>query len=128
MRSYLGILCIISLGVKYFFFFFVLFQVPIYGGTDRPLISKLPPGYEVYHGRDGLGNTTTAMNIAHASSLDTSIHAVQALIKLVQQHPKEVNVCAVGPLTNLALAERLWPDFSTNLNSVSIMGGNMYGK
>ncbi|KAJ8037743.1 Inosine-uridine preferring nucleoside hydrolase [Holothuria leucospilota] len=103
-------------------------KVPIYGGAGRPLISKLPPGYELYHGRDGLGNTTTAMKIAQASSLDTSINAVQALINLVQQHPKEVNVCAVGPLTNLALAERLWPDFSRNLKSVCIMGGNMYGE
>ena len=39
--------------------------------------------------------------------------------------PGEIIICAVGPLTNLALALRLDPAITNNVKSVVIMGGSV---
>jgi purine nucleosidase len=51
-------------------------------------------------------------------------HAVDALIRLVRAEPAgSVTICALGPLTNIAMALRLAPDIGPRLAGLSIMGG-----
>jgi hypothetical protein len=40
----------------------------------------------------------------------------------------EVTLLCLGPLTNIALAIRMDPNFCTNVKEIFIMGGNMEGK
>jgi purine nucleosidase len=54
-------------------------------------------------------------------------HAVQALLALVREHPGEVTLVAVGPLTNVALAMALDPGFADALGALVIMGGVFAG-
>ena len=54
-------------------------------------------------------------------------HAVQALTELVRARPGEVTLVAVGPLTNVALAMALDPDFADALGGLVIMGGVFAG-
>ncbi|SDS47749.1 Inosine-uridine nucleoside N-ribohydrolase [Friedmanniella luteola] len=54
-------------------------------------------------------------------------HAVPALTGLVRDHPGEVTVVAVGPLTNVALAMALDPDFAGALGGLVVMGGVFAG-
>ncbi|MCP3426159.1 nucleoside hydrolase [Rothia sp. AR01] len=49
--------------------------------------------------------------------------AAVALGEAVCGAPGEVAVVAIGPLTNLALALRLYPDFARDVAGISIMGG-----
>jgi inosine-uridine nucleoside N-ribohydrolase len=44
-------------------------------------------------------------------------------VDLVRANPGEITLVAVGPLTNVALAMRLDPDFAADLKSLVIMGG-----
>ena len=39
----------------------------------------------------------------------------------------EITLVALAPLTNIALAMKLDPDFGTKLKAVTIMGGNTEG-
>ena len=41
--------------------------------------------------------------------------------------PGELNLVAVGPLTNVAMAIRLDPEFGKRLKKCFIMGGNYHG-
>jgi inosine-uridine nucleoside N-ribohydrolase len=54
-------------------------------------------------------------------------HAVQAMTDLVRARPGEVTLVALGPLTNVALAMTLDPDFAGALGGLVIMGGVFAG-
>lgn len=49
--------------------------------------------------------------------------AANLLIREVRAHPHQVTVIAAGPLTNLALAIRLDPDFAAEAKQLVFMGG-----
>ncbi|WP_375425660.1 nucleoside hydrolase [uncultured Friedmanniella sp.] len=54
-------------------------------------------------------------------------HAVAALVEAVTARPGELILVAVGPLTNVALAMLLEPDFAASLGQLVIMGGVFAG-
>ena len=79
-----------------------------------------------YQGKDGLGD---AVGISDPDlSLIKPIHAVSALVKLAKENAGHLNIAALGPLTNIALACRMDPLFGKNIKSLSAMGGNKHGK
>lgn len=49
--------------------------------------------------------------------------AAEWLIAQTKAHPGQIEILAAGPLTNLALAVRLDPDFAKRVKSLVIMGG-----
>ena len=78
------------------------------------------------HGMDGLGDVE---GIPHPDmSLLKPEHAVNALIRIINQHPGEITLVPIGPLTNIALACQLDPHISSKLKDVVIMGGNFEAK
>ena len=58
-------------------------------------------------------------------SLPTS---AQLMIDLVKAHPHQVTILCIGPLTDLALAARLQPDFIPLVKEVVAMGGSYGGE
>lgn len=50
--------------------------------------------------------------------------AANLLIRLVHKYPGEVTIIATGPLTNLALAQRLDPQFAALAKELVMMGGS----
>ncbi|HKX43273.1 MAG TPA: nucleoside hydrolase [Burkholderiaceae bacterium] len=51
--------------------------------------------------------------------------AANFLIRTVRRFPGQVTVIATGPLTNLALAQRLDPQFAANAKELVFMGGSL---
>lgn len=51
--------------------------------------------------------------------------AAHFLIRTVHEHPHQVTVYAAGPLTNIALAIRLDPEFASLAERIVIMGGSL---
>jgi len=93
--------------------------IPIYQGCARPLLQTEPADASNFHGEDGLGGagkptTTRPVEAEHASL---------ALIRLVQENPGQLTLLTLGPLTNLALAIRLYPNLPRQLKRLVIMGG-----
>ena len=103
-------------------------DIPVYAGAAFPLCGesvRIP----VYHGFDGLGDMNNRIdNPQWMDQILQKEHAVNAMIHLVNQHQKEISLIAVGPLTNLALAQRLDPMFPSKLKDLTIMGGNYQGR
>ena len=54
-----------------------------------------------------------------------SEHAALALIRQLCAQPGEITVLATGPLTNLALAERLRPGVLKEARQIIVMGGSL---
>ena len=74
------------------------------------------------HGADGLGDIGAA-SLA-VSGAPTKESAADQLLRLGREHPGELDLLAVGPLTNLGLALRAEPDALGRYRSVVIMGGS----
>ncbi|XP_032236197.2 inosine-uridine preferring nucleoside hydrolase [Nematostella vectensis] len=99
-------------------------DIPVYKGATKGLLGHTfdLPGY---HGVDGLGDATDAKE--PDLTLLQKGHAVSAMLDIVRKLPGEVTIIALAPLTNLALACRMDPEFSRNLKAIYMMGGNHHG-
>ncbi|CAN7986764.1 unnamed protein product [Ixodes hexagonus] len=96
--------------------------IPVYQGCGRPLVQK-PATCHVYHGQDGLGGVAEQLPLPDDDLEPLAQHASAAMVELVSAHPGEVTLVALGPLTNLAVAQRLDPGFLGALKRLVIMGG-----
>ena len=54
--------------------------------------------------------------------------AAEFLLEMTRKYPGEVSVIAMGPLTNLALAQRLDPEFANRVKEVVTEGGEFLGR
>ena len=93
-------------------------QVPVYLGCRRPMVREWVSAENV-HG-DGVGGLS--MDMDGVSPEDE--HAVDALLRLTAEEPGALNVVAIGPLTNIAMAIVKDPDFAHRVKHLYIMGGS----
>ncbi|MCY3832098.1 MAG: nucleoside hydrolase [Chloroflexi bacterium] len=95
--------------------------VPVYAGIDRPLISEWEDAAE-FHGGDGLGNYRDRPALTRTIEDE---HAVLALLRLSREYAGELTLIALGPLTNIAAAVRLDPEFPARIKQFVFMGGTI---
>ena len=96
---------------------------PVYRGASRPLIVE-PQYAPAFHGENGLGDVELPMP-EDAEMHDTP--AWDALYDCAKKHPGELRLIAIGPLTNIAIALTKYPELSTLLHTILIMGGAASG-
>ena len=91
-------------------------EVPVYAGADHPL--RREPVYATdFHGSSGLGD---AQLPAPAGS--SAGDAVDFLVRQLTASA-DLTIVAVGPLTNLALAETQAPGLLKRARNIVVMGG-----
>jgi purine nucleosidase len=90
--------------------------VPVFPGARRPLLREWVEANA--HG-DGKGNHDWPPPTQKAETQ----HAAEAIVELATQHPGEIDIIAIGPLTNVALALGLDPDLPQKIREIWIMGG-----
>lgn len=88
-------------------------------GAEAPIGQDLNHPADFVHGSEGFGHVPP---ITVAGSPDPR-GAATFLCEMAAAYPGEIVLCAVGPLTNLALALQHDPAITKNLKSVVIMGG-----
>lgn len=59
----------------------------------------------------------------YSQCIDKKEHAVNALVRYADKYKGQLNLMAIGPLTNIALAVRLDPTFASKVKTITIMGG-----
>lgn len=90
--------------------------VPLPGG-------EMIPGFVdpvLLNGRNGLGESAVAVAELHKPH-----DAVKLLIELVRQHPQEVTLLTLGPLTNVLAAQERDPEFLSLLRELVCFGGSI---
>lgn len=95
-------------------------DIKVYKGADKPLIVPLHTAYAV-HGEDGLGGVV----IPESKADIEKENAYDALYKKAKELNGELVVCAVGPLTNIAITIFKYPDFVNYVKEIVIMGGSI---
>jgi purine nucleosidase len=98
--------------------------IPIYRGCAKPLLQYRPDDATEFYGADGLGGAGQAQT----SRIVESEHASLAMIRLAREHPAELTLLTLGPLTNVALAVRLEPAFLGQLKRIVMMAGAVDGR
>ena len=93
-------------------------DVPVAPGAARPLLRRLTTA-TFFHGEDGIGGVPLPpLSVAPAGE-----SAALMLCRLARRYEGQLNLVAVGPLTNVALASRLDPAFPSRLRRLVVMGG-----
>ena len=91
-------------------------------GADRPLKGKPVYAYS-FHGKNGLGKANIEQRGREQWYQFFSGKADELILKLARQHPNELTLIAIGPLTNVALALQKDLEGMKKLKEVVIMGG-----
>jgi len=98
-------------------------NVPVYKGEYKPLRRKLETS-KFFHGKDGLGDTGPYSPTKKAQKEN----AVDKIISIINDHPNEIEIIAIGPLTNIAKVFISNPSIIKKIKTLYIMGGIGEGK
>lgn len=96
--------------------------VPVYKGADKPLFKELQIAAYV-HGADGLGGAV----LPPSEAPEQPLAAWDALYQAARTAEGRLEIVAVGPLTNLAIAFGKYPKLKDLVKRILIMGGAAQG-
>jgi purine nucleosidase len=97
-------------------------DIDVHCGCDAPMVLKLQTA-EMVCGPDGLDGCGLGPPIGGPAP----IHAVAQIIALLRAAAKgSMTICALGPLTNIAMALRLAPEIADAISEIVVMGGSMH--
>jgi purine nucleosidase len=94
-------------------------DVPVALGAAHPLIGRAHGYAHHVHGDDGQGNAGDTSYVATYAP----VTAAEQIIACAKARPGEIEIVAVGPLTNLAIALGLCPELPGLVRGVTVMGG-----
>lgn len=97
-------------------------NIPVAKGAGRPLLIRPRGVGDFVHGADGFGG----LNPLPPAGQVLDLPAAQFIVETITQHPHEVTLVPIGPLTNIALALRLEPKIVDLVHEVVLMGGAAY--
>ncbi len=97
-------------------------DVAVYAGCERPMVRPLVTAEHV-HGSTGLDGA----DLPEPSVPLAEGHAVDFLVAtLLAAEPGEITLCALGPLTNVAMAMILEPAIVPRIGGIVAMGGGFF--
>lgn len=97
-------------------------DVPVYRGSARPMVKTLVTAEHVHGptGLDGAGLPPPRLQAGRG-------HAVDRIVDLImEREPGVVTMCALGPLTNVALALLKEPRVAERIDCIVMMGGGFF--
>jgi inosine-uridine nucleoside N-ribohydrolase len=96
-------------------------DIPVVAGVGAPLLREFTGLGKLVHGENGLGDVP----LDHSTREATPGWAASEIVRRVMDAPGELELLALGPLTNVALALSIEPRVATALRSLVVMGGTV---
>jgi purine nucleosidase len=95
-------------------------DIPVYAGCSRPMAARPLVTAEHVHGQTGLDGP----DLPEPRMPLQAQHGVDFLVdRLRAEPPGSLTICALGPLTNIAMALVKAPDIATRIREIVLMGG-----
>ena len=96
-------------------------DIPVAQGLSQPReLPAFPPSAHV-HGYEGFGTLQVPKQTAQVIAEP----APEFLVRMARKHKGELVLSAIGPLTNVAAALDIDPEFCHNLKRIVVMGGSL---
>ena len=92
---------------------------PVYAGCAKPLVCELETADQV-HGVDGMGDCPW---LKKPSMKVSDGHAVDKILEIIEEGDGDIEILAIGPLTNIATAIIQRRDIMQKVPHITIMGG-----
>ncbi|PHV71071.1 ribonucleoside hydrolase RihC [Sporanaerobium hydrogeniformans] len=99
--------------------FFQKENVPVAVGADRPLIRSYEDASSV-HGKSGM----EGYDFEPPTQIPIEENAVNAMRRVIMESKEAITIVAIGPLTNIALLLKIYPEVKKNIKEVVMMGGS----
>jgi purine nucleosidase len=97
-------------------------DIPVAKGVSRSLIHPFVRRADHVHGGNGIGEVELAA--PKIKAIDE--HASDLIIRMAKENPGEITLCAVGPVTNVALALAKAPEIAGLLRKIVLMGSTIF--
>jgi inosine-uridine nucleoside N-ribohydrolase len=97
-------------------------DIPVAAGAAVPLLRRLVTAAYV-HGNNGLGG----VEFPEPKIKPVAENATELIRRVVRANPGEINIVAVGPLTNIATVLKADPAIAPMIKSFALMGGSLSG-
>ena len=110
-------------------------DVPVYRGCPQSMTAGLFPGRTMNTicqtirkewGGQVLKIHEPSIGLPVGDRKAEAEHAVSYLVRTLREAEEPIDVCAVGPLTNIATAFTMAPDIVSKIGTLYIMGGGIY--
>ena len=98
-------------------------DVKVYSGAKRPLVHEKDAFATSHYGKWWSDDPAPAPPGGFAKKALESTPAADFMIRTVTARPGQIEILAIGPLTNLAHAIRQQPAFAASVKRITIMGG-----
>ncbi|AIF44853.1 ribonucleoside hydrolase RihC [Virgibacillus sp. SK37] len=95
-------------------------DIPVAAGADRPLIKEAIDASDI-HGETGMGGYDFEEPDMEELLKE---HAVNAMYKEIMNSEQPITLVPIGPLTNIALLLRMYPEVKDNIHEIVLMGGS----
>ena len=96
--------------------------VPVARGAAHPLTGRYGGAVEAVHGGNGQGDAT----LKPPAGTEHPARATEFIYRTVMDHPGEITLVTLGPLTNIALLLLERPEIAAQVRGVVAMGGNVW--
>jgi purine nucleosidase len=95
------------------------YKPPVYEGMSKPMFR---PHHDaaIIHGNDGMGDLGY---LQEPTITKGDLHAVDAIIKIIQEGDGDIELVTIGPLTNIGMAIIKAPEVMKKVPCITIMGG-----
>ena len=97
-------------------------DVPVYCGSSNSIAGVEYEIFSVY-GKDGMGDA----GLVHPSNTYEKEYAVDFILNTIEESPHQVEIVALGPATNIALAIKQNPETMEKVKHIWIMGTSGFG-
>ena len=95
-------------------------DIPVAKGVDRPLI-KEPIDASGIHGSTGMDGFDFE---EPTGDLLLKENAVDAMRRVISESKEPITLVPIGPLTNIALLFKVYPEVKENIDEIVLMGGS----